>query len=184
MLFQNIEYYETDNFQYLLIHKNGSSSVRECIKHLNPTVTKKTNFEKVRWTVIREPYRRFISGLKYDLKIQGLELEEVGYNSLHNLKINNFSMNHGNINHSTSQVPYLINTNINWYVELKDLSIFLKMHFDKVEHVNVNKEKEEEKIDLDLDPEEVRKYLEVDYYVYNEILNSHHLWKWQNGKIF
>ena len=103
---------------------------------------------------------------------------------INDLKINNFSMNHGNINHSTSQVPYLINTNINWYVELKDLSIFLKMHFDKVEHVNVNKEKEEEKIDLDLDPEEVRKYLEVDYYVYNEILNSHHLWKWQNGKIF
>lgn len=68
MKFQNIELYETDKFQYLLIHKNGSSSVLECIKDLNPIATEHCNFNKVRWTVIREPYERFVSGLEYDLK--------------------------------------------------------------------------------------------------------------------
>ena len=29
MIFQNIEFYETDKFQYLPIHKNGSCSVIE-----------------------------------------------------------------------------------------------------------------------------------------------------------
>tara|TARA_R110000744_G_scaffold369114_1_gene479204 strand:+ start:64 stop:615 length:552 start_codon:yes stop_codon:yes gene_type:complete len=180
--FQNIEFYETDKFQYLLIQKNGSSSVRECIKHLNPTITDKANFNKVRWTVIREPYFRFVAGLNYDLKRHGLELEEVGYDSLHNSRINNFSMNYGDVNHSASQIPYLMNTHIDWYVELKDLGTFLKMHFDKVEYVNMDKDKE--KIDFHLDPMEVHKFLDLDYYIYNQILTSDHLWKWQNGKIF
>ena len=61
MFFQNVELYETDKFQYLLIHKNGSTSIRECMKDLNPVVTNKINFQKVRWTVIREPYNRFVS---------------------------------------------------------------------------------------------------------------------------
>ena len=73
-----------------------------------------------------------------------------------------------------------MNTNIDWYVELKDLSTFLKMHFDKTERLNVS----EDRGDMGIEKEEVVKYLEVDYYVYREILNSPHLWKWQNGKIF
>ena len=47
MKFQNIELYETDKFQYLLIHKNGSTSVLDCIKHLNPIVTENCNFNKM-----------------------------------------------------------------------------------------------------------------------------------------
>ena len=39
MIFQNIELYETDKFQYLPIHKNGSSSVIKCIEDLDPSVT-------------------------------------------------------------------------------------------------------------------------------------------------
>jgi hypothetical protein len=70
MQFQNIELYETDKFQYLLIHKNGSSSVRACVDPLNPFVTNKINLNKIKWTVIRDPYERFVSGLKYDLKRQ------------------------------------------------------------------------------------------------------------------
>jgi len=182
MLFQNIEFYETDKFQYLLIHKNGSSSVRKCIEDLNPKVTNQINYEKIRWTVIREPFKRFISGLKYDLQRQNLKQEDINYDSLHHTKINPFSRNYGNVNHSTSQVPYLINANIDWYVELKDLPTFLKMHFNKEEFLNKNNEQND--IKLDLDPEDVRKYLALDYYVYSEILNGPNLWKWQNGKIF
>jgi len=185
MLFQNIELYETDKFQYLLIHKNGSSSVRECIKDLNPTVTQKVNFQKVRWTVIREPYNRFVSGLKYDLKRHDLKQDDINYDTLHNSKVNIFSREQGNVNHSASQIPYLINTHVNWYVQLKDLPAFLKMHFGKVENINVSKENDDyEKLNLQLDMPEVHKYLELDYYIYWQIIHSPHLWKWQQGKIF
>ena len=81
MKFQNIELYETDKFQYLLIHKNGSSSVLESIKHLNPIVTYECNFNKIRWTVIREPFERFVSGLKYDLKRHSVELKDSGFST-------------------------------------------------------------------------------------------------------
>ena len=77
MLFQNIELYETNNFQYLLIHKNGSSSVVECLKNTNYIITDKINLNKVRWTVIREPYERFITGVKYDLKRQNLSYKDI-----------------------------------------------------------------------------------------------------------
>jgi len=180
MIFQNIELYETDKFQYLLIHKNASSSIVNCIKHLNPIVTEKININKVRWTIIREPYERFVSGLKYDLQRHNLNIKDIDYSSLFNSKINKFSRLNGNVNHTTSQVPYLINTHINWYIEMKDLNIFMKMHFDKVEYYNENKIN----IKLDLDKKEIIKYLNLDYYVYNNILNSNYLWKWQQGKIF
>jgi hypothetical protein len=182
MLFQNIELYETDKFQYLLIHKNGSTSIRECIKDLNPVVTDKVNFQKVRWTVIREPYTRFVSGLKYDLKRHNLDPEDIDYDSLHTGKVNLFSREKGHVNHSSSQIPYLINTHVNWYVELKDLPTFLKMHFGKNEFLNTDNT--DKNINLDLEPVEVHKYLELDYYIYWQIINSPNLWKWQNGKIF
>jgi|TARA_R100000479_G_scaffold118926_1_gene60759 hypothetical protein len=180
MNFQNIELYETDKFQYLLIHKNASHSIIDCIKHLNPIVTNKVNFNKIRWTIIREPYERFVSGLKYDLKRHNQNIKDIDYPSLFNCKINTFSRKIGNVNHTASQIPYLINTHVNWYIELKDLDIFTKMHFNKVEYCN----KDKINIKLNLDEQEIKKYLQLDYYVYNNILNSNYLWKWQQGKIF
>lgn len=184
MFFQNIEFYETDKFQYLLIHKNGSTSIRECMKNLNPVVTNKINFAKVRWTVIREPYNRFVSGLKYDLKKHGLKQEEVNYDTLHNSRINLWH-DTANVNHSASQIPYLINTQIDWYVEMKDLPTFLKMHFGKSEHLNQSDiNYKDPELGLDLDEPDVMKFLDLDYYIYKQILSSRHLWKWQQGKIF
>tara|TARA_Y100001972_G_C7644043_1_gene323572 strand:- start:209 stop:751 length:543 start_codon:yes stop_codon:yes gene_type:complete len=180
MYFQNIEFYETDKFQYLLIHKNGSSSVKETIKYLEPTFSTELNFSKPRWTVIRDPYERFISGLKYDLKRHNLNIEDIDIKSLFNSRIHHHSRARGNVNHTASQVPYLINSHINYYVELTDLSTFLKMHFKNVEHKNMNKID----IKLNLDKEEIMKHLELDYYIYNSILNSSCLWKWQQGNIF
>ena len=72
MIFQNIELYETDKFQYLPIHKNGSSSVIKCIEDLDPSVTDQVNFNKIKWTVIREPYARFISGVKAEKIVPGI----------------------------------------------------------------------------------------------------------------
>ena len=66
--YNNIEFYETDKFQYLLIHKNGCTSVTNLINQFDYFVTDKKNLNKIRWTVIRDPFERFMSGLKYDLK--------------------------------------------------------------------------------------------------------------------
>ena len=54
------------------------------------------------------------------------------------------------------------------------------MHFNQTEHCNAN----DENIEISIDKKEIMKYLNFDYYVYNKILNSQYLWKWQMGKIF
>jgi len=178
MIFQNIELLETDKFQYLLIHKNGSSSVSKCIKDFN--ITNRINLNKIRWTVIRDPYERFVSGLKYDLKKHNLSIEEIDITELYNSMTNVFTRERRHVVHTSSQVSHLINTHVNWYVELKDLNLFLKMHFNQTEHCNAN----DENTEINIDKKEVMKYLNFDYYVYNKILNSQYLWKWQMGKIF
>ena len=131
MFFQNIEFFETEQFQYLLIHKNGSSSIKKCMTNMNCHFTSNVNLNKVRWTVIRDPYERFMSGLKYDLIKQDLKLEDINKDDLYQSLVNLKTRNQGNVNHTASQIPYLINTHINWYVDLKDLTTFLKMHFNK-----------------------------------------------------
>ena len=178
--FQNIELLETDKFQYLLIHKNASCSVKETIKSLNPILSTEINLTKVRWTVIRDPYERFISGIKYDLIRQNLNIKDIDINSLYNSKINLFSSGNGNVTHTASQVPYLINSCIDWYIELKNLNNFLKIHFNNVSYENIN----HKSIELNLDKNEIMKHLDLDYFIYNSILNSDYLWKWQHGRIF
>ena len=63
MHFQDLEFYETDNFQYLLIHKNACTSVLKTIEYLKPQLSNVRNIQKICWTVIRDPYERFVSGL-------------------------------------------------------------------------------------------------------------------------
>jgi hypothetical protein len=54
------------------------------------------------------------------------------------------------------------------------------MHFNEVKYCNNNPNN----IELNIDKEEIMKYLDLDYYIYNQIINSPNLWKWQKGKIF
>ena len=78
-----------------------------------------------------------------------------------------------------------MNTQVGHYIDIEDLDLFLKMHFGKSERLNVSDiNYKDEKLNLDLDEQEVNKYLDLDYYVYRQILNSPNLWKWQQGKIF
>ena len=180
MYFQNIEFIETDKFQYLMIHKNGSSSIGEAMKDINFISTTEINLNKIKWTVIRDPYERFVSGLRYDLLRHDVNIKDINYSSSHNTLVNYYTRAQKNLNHATSQVPYLINTNIDWYVDIKDLDMFLKMHFNVEIHSNENNVD----IDLNLNKKDIMKYLDLDYYVYNKIIQSDHLWKWFNGKIF
>ena len=180
MYFQNIELFETEKFQYLLIHKNGSSSVRKCMERLNPVLTTEIKNNKIKWTVIRDPYERFISGLNYDLNRHNIDPTEINYRELFNGNINLKSRESGHVNHCISQVSYLINANIDYYVDIKDLHLFLKMHFGESECLKKNTKKST----LNIDKSEIMKYLNFDYYVYNKIKDSNSLWNWTQGKIF
>jgi len=181
MHFQNIEFFVSKKCQYLLIHKNASTSVRKCMEKLDPVVTPYPNNNTIRWTVIRDPYERFMSGLNYDLSRHNIDPTETNFRELFNGTINLFSREAGHVNHCISQVSYLINTNINYYVDIKDLHLFLKMHFGESQHL---KKCRYTKPVLDIDKSEVMKYLDFDYYVYNKIKNSNNLWNWTQGRIF
>ena len=180
MYFQNIEFFETDKFQYLLIHKNACKSVLKSIEHLSPVFTKIKSKEKIIWTVIRDPYERFLSGLNYDLIRHNLNFSDIKLNELFNSKVNFYTRANGDINHCISQFSHIINVNIDFYVHINDLEIFLKMHFGESQFLNLNPEK----FSLDIEKKDVMKYLNFDYYMYNQILNSDNLWKWNQGKLF
>ena len=178
--YNNIEFCETDKFQYLLIHKNGCTSVTNLINQFDYFVTDKKNLNKIRWTVIRDPFERFMSGLKYDLERNNLKIKDINIKNLFLSKINKQTRTKGFVSHTCSQLSYLMNTDINWYIHINDLSLFLKMHFGK--SVVLNKNQKECK--LKINKEEIMKYLNIDYEVYNQIMLSENLWQWQKGKIF
>ena len=180
MIFQNIEFYETEKYQYLLIHKNACTSVTNLINKENFFVTNKKNLYKVRWTVIRDPFERFISGLKYDLKKNNLKIKDININKLFISKINKETRTQGFVNHTCSQILYLLNADINWYIDIKDLNLFLKIHFGK----NIQLNKNIDKTKLNFNKEDIMKYLTIDYEVYNSIIKSSNFWEWQKGKIF
>ena len=178
MIFQNIEFYETPKYQYLLIHKNASTSILNFIQKDDYFITKNKNLSKVRWTVIRDPFERFVSGLVYDLKRNNLKVEDINLDKIFTSKVNEKIRQTGFVNHTCLQTLYLINADIDWYVDINDLEVFLKMHFN--EKICLNKL---ENYDLKIDKEEVMKYLKIDYEVYNQIMHSENLWEWQKGKI-
>jgi len=187
MQFRFIELMETEKFQFLRIYKNGNSSVINCIQENFKNkffTTSRPAIDKPRFAIIRDPYERFISGLIYDLKRHNIHIKDVKIDKLfttNETHIQNIIT--GNINHSASQIPYLMNTGITHYVDIKDLDLFLKMHFNKSLNNNSTDVKKE-KIEKYLDKNEIIKYLHLDYYIYNSIINSPFLWEWQHGKIF
>jgi hypothetical protein len=182
MFFVYPDFYETENFQYLKIPKNASNTVVKIIEEtMNYSTVTEKNSNKIKWTVIRDPYERFMSGLQYDLNRCNINLDEINLEECFNANwINPANGLKGSINHSSSQVPYLINTEIDYYIDIKDLDIFLKINFGKTLNLNKNTNKKE----LNLKKELVMKYLNLDYSIYNFILTSPFLWKWQQGKIF
>jgi len=192
MNFRLFELIETKDFQFLKIHKNGNLSVMECIKsRYSPEeiVFKNHLSKKVRFCIIRDPYERFLSGLRYDLLRHNTDIKDIDV-----VKSITSNENHtrniviGNLKHSTSQIPYLMNVQVSHYIDMSDLNIFLKMHFNKTEHINgfPNKYKDSKFYNIEeyIDKEEIMKYLYLDYYFYNHIKTSPFLWEWQHGTIF
>ena len=65
-------------------------------------------------------------------------------------------------------------------MHINDLNMFLKMHFGQSNYLNMDEQKDNIKVEKN----DIMKYLNFDYYIYNNILNSNNLWKWNQGKIF
>jgi len=187
MQFRIIELTETDKFQFLRIYKNGNMSVQKCIEENFPGEFKMSSApsgNKPRFAVIRDPYERFMSGLKYDLERHKVDIQDIRIDKLFTTKeIHVRNILAANINHSASQIPYLMNSGISHYIDIKDLNLFLKMHFNKIKHVNKSNT-ETKDIEQYLNKNEIMKYLHLDYYIYNSIINSPFLWEWQHGRIF
>ena len=179
MYFQDLEFYETDNFQYLLIHKNACTSVLKTIEYLKPQLSNARNIKKTCWTVIRDPYERFVSGLCYDIKRHNIDIENIKLDKLFLSNLEKNSKEAGNVKHTSYQSMYLINSCVNWYVDISDLNIFLEMHFNSSFYLNQGPD-----IKQHFKKEEVLKYLNMEYDIYNKIKMSSFIWEWQKGKIF
>ena len=191
MNFRFAELVETKDFQYVRIHKNANKSVMNCILNIY-----KDNIEytfgltrKPRFCIIRDPYERFLSGLRYDLLINNVDIEDINIKKLFTSNENHLRNRlNGKINHSISQIPSLMNYQIQHYIDISDLNLFLKIHFNQTQHLNAfsedNKASKYYDIEKYLDKEDIMKYLHFDYYVYNHIKTYPFLWEWQHGKIF
>jgi hypothetical protein len=192
MQFRLTELTETEKFQFLRIFKNGNLSVQACIdENFNRELGQQwcshaPAKSKPRFAIIRDPYERFISGLKYDLDRHNINIEDIKLDTLFTQNETHMrNLMTGNIKHSSSQIPYLMNAGVTHYIDIKDLNFFLKMHFNKIKHVNKSKSNiKTREIEKYLDKNEIMKYLHLDYYIYNSIIRSPFLWEWQNGKIF
>jgi hypothetical protein len=185
MILQNQEFYETDMFQYLLIHKNASSTVKELIKEKYNFKIVNQRTDKLCWTIIRDPFERLVSGLSYDLNINLFDINKINLDDLLLGKINEQSRKDGFISHCFLQSTYLFNTNVNWYVDMKNLDSFFEMHFNKnIKYNSYDQNKKKIKLFLNKRKNEIHSLLKVDFFIYNQIKNSSHYWNWFNGKIF
>jgi len=200
-LIQNTEILIGDNHQYLKIHKNGCTFVQDCFKLNYPNSFKISFFtphpDLPFWTVIRDPYQRFISGLTYDIELhrnnENLEelINNLDYKNLFLKKIHPKFRKTGLIPHTLLQFTYLFKFNLDFFVSIKDLSHFSKIHFPKISqfqnHSNIPSLKTQISDIIQNTPkikQIVDNYLSTDYYIINELYSNNLVWNWQNGKMF
>jgi hypothetical protein len=202
MIAQNLEIFETKNFQYLMMPKTGCVSVINFLGEKNlhwRFITKPEN--KFMFTTIRNPEDRFFSGLVYDLQMLAAQKNF----NINDVKIIDI-INEDNIKdfflkkvetldkgkkmiHMVSQSTYLINVKIDCYVDTKDLTDFFKIHDSNIGKTNqVENENLKDVFKNQLEKETTLKkliyaYLDFDNYVYNNILKSDKLWSKKMGPI-
>lgn len=195
--FQNIEYFTSEKDQYLLIHKCACTSVRRAQNNYfkNVECLSFPDFNKVRWTVLRDPYDRFISGIAYDLNINNTNNIQDTLCSM--IEKNNFFENiyefiniknrtTGKLSHIIPQSTYLFQQPLDFYVDIKDLDLFLSINYntDNIKDNIGNKET------YSLVEEVIENYKQkiidiysMDYYVIERIKANNLFWRWNNGKV-
>jgi len=204
---QQPEYITDSKSQYLVIHKCGNSSVRDAMGQ--PGMIHIPLSDRVIFTVIRDPVERFISGFIYDLfnsyvVTDNMQLSEIEYTVVNHIKNNDIynvyhyidpykknrlgARNSGSISHTIPQLSYIVNQPIQWFVDIKDLSTFLQLHYNtdvKKNVSNVNIEVKDLISSILL--KRKQRILDIhsaDYYFIERIRENGLFWDWQNGKIF
>lgn len=196
-MFNPIECYCTEKFQYTLIHKNGCSSILNAITnnyeyYLRDYVTPNIPL----FVVIRDPWERTISGLSYDLyrtygDIDENILDDIDFKKLFYHPVNKIQRTTGFLSHISVQIGYLFDIQPSFYVDLKDLTSFLRIHFGNVSSNRINEGSKEFKDKLinalssrpDI-KDTIEKYLAIDYYFIDRIRNTEILWDFSMGKMW
>ena len=196
---QNIEIYHTLTSNYLLIHKNACSQV---LTTLQNNFTKVKRFETLPnqnpyWTIIRDPYNRFISGLTYDILINYGNLNSL--DKILNLKkikpllfskLNKNYRSTGFISHTLSQWTYIFNQPLNFFVNINDTTPFLDLHYPKpITDSNIMEKKYKDIVKEYINSNTslkqlIHNLLVPDYFLYDHIQTQGLLWNWQMGKMF
>jgi hypothetical protein len=197
---QNTEIFSTENCNYLLIHKNACTQIlytlRQNSEHVNFSPYLPLN-HKPYWTVIRDPYERFLSGLTYDIKkvyggVEKLEelLNTIDLKNLFLNKVNKTYRSSGHAVHTLPQWTYLFNQPINFFVHINNLTLFLDTHFKiKVERKNSADSEDIQFVRQYIESNKTLKanidiYLAPDYFLYNHIVSENLIWEWNYGKMF
>lgn len=168
----NREYYQAKNHQYLLIHKSGSSSIREAFD-FEHEATPLPVPGKIVWTVIRDPVERFYSGLQYDSMQVGV-LGSPNWERIFT-EVPLEQRGGGKIPHTIPQSLYVLHQPVNVFVHLKDLDAFLRIHGALGVHKNVSAGTPPR-----LHEETVKALHAFDNYYFSKIK----FWRWEYGAIF
>jgi len=184
---------------YLLIQKTGFTYISNVFKSFygnfsddSYLVLPQESEKNICWTSIRNPYERFISGLAYDMWLTNVNCDYLFSNlpNLINGHISTYFRKSGKIQHTLSQVSYIMFQPISFFVDMNDLTEFCFMNFgvmlgedcqNKVpKDFKILIEKEIEKRGL---TQRVQDLLSYETYFYNRIMQSDHIWRWQNGNV-
>ena len=184
----NYEWYDIRNSNYLLIHKNGCSTIR---KNFDMNRIDSPSEYKFRWTTIRSPMERFISGLAYDIgRTKYVNVERLKKNPEELLfgEHNDFGIDAGMSTHTYMQSLYFLNEKINMFVKMEDLKDFIELHNREYISEGENKTTEEEKqiaqeIVSGIDKQRLDDLFYIENKIYNKIIHSEFIWNWRYGKI-
>jgi len=194
-LIKNTEWYYHNDNSYLLIHKNATKTVlRALSQNFGNLYSDNIPNRNIKWTVIRDPMDRMVSGLAFDIKMNP-SIHEIDI--INNIEKSLFGIPspffRGEIhkeNHTYTQSSYLINNPIDMYVHINDLNQFLKcnFNFNADEYIDEDGSREYKGKAKELihrfGQQKVNDLLAFDNYIYQKIMSSGNLWKWQHGKVF
>lgn len=179
---------------YLVIQKCGNTYLRDIFEKVykeNYFLARECNYRNLKWTVVRDPKERFISGLAYDLWQNNYSNYDSLFSNLEKIvqyPISSTFYNQGKVKHTILQSAYLIYQPIDVFVDISDLTEFALHNFGMVSE-SYNKVPGEFKVTVKEQivergiEQRVDDLLANDVYIYRQIINSDRLWCWQNGNI-
>jgi len=190
----------TDKFQYLVIHKNGCSSLLSTITKNHPHAANDyVVYDRPLFAVLRDPWERTISGIAYDIQrsfgyfedslLDKINIPRMLYQPIPPL--NKKQRQKGFISHICVQTAYLFDVNPTFYLMINDLSNFMQIHFksDTIQHLNksdtvLKKQVEDAIFNRQQLKNDIAKYLAIDYYLIERIRNTELLWDFSMGKMW